>query len=385
MVIIMKRKSTALPYLALFGYGLILPILGAVLPAVAASYSLSLIRAGGLLSFHFIGFVFFILAGGALSSRWEKQTLLSGALLLGTSGLIMFALTRNIFLAHLAVFMIGGSGGLIESHASAMLADARPENSAAVLNMGQAAICIGATLTPLMIRLLWLWGLSFRLAYSVLGILLAGLFLFSIFVEVPRTNLPKETAVHASKSFFGDRYFWLVLITIFLYAGTEAGTWGYMSTFFEEKLGHESLLLLSCFFAAMAIGRLISGKLMEKFSLRSLIILFSVLSSLSAAGAAFANTMAWAVPLTFLTGICFSGLYPLIMSMGAQRSRSSTALSAIVLSGGLGTVGIPFAIVIVGGWLGNTPAQLSTSAYLLAIALIYMLGRKGWDLHKNYL
>jgi fucose permease len=379
-----KKLSTYLCCFILFSFGIFLSVLGPLLPLITKSYSLALWQSGLLFSIHFLGFIIFVFLGGLLAEKYSKKIILNICLISVSLLFLLFGISNNILIAFIAIFFIGGSGGVIESLGCALISDINSDKNDYYINLGQAFICIGAALSPVLTFFIIGNNLSWRFVYYILSALFFLMFLVFAAFKIEETTKSERFRFSQLSFMIKDKKFLLVLITILLYAGTEIGTWGYMSTFFGEKLGLGlSGLLVTDFWIAMALGRLLCGKLIRYFEIRKIIVVLAFASAVTVTLSTISNNTYFAFAITFLSGFFFSSLYPFIMSMGAKRKNTSAAFSTIVAFGGIGTVIIPFSMGVIGEFISSNCAQLSMSVYLIIISIIYLTVKHGWENHDK--
>jgi Fucose permease len=182
------RAIFAAACLGMLTFGIVLTILGAVLPAIIEQFGIDKAQAGSLFLLMTFAILAASLAVGPLVDRYGYK----GMLLLGTAliaaGLEGIAFAPSMLTLRIAIVFIGFGGGIINGGTNALVADISAEAKHANLNLLGVFFGIGAVGVPFVLATL---GESF--AHSTLISAVGGLILIP-FLFIASTTFPAPEA-----------------------------------------------------------------------------------------------------------------------------------------------------------------------------------------------
>ena len=331
-------------------YAMYISGLGVLLPFVGQAFHLGIEVKGRLYPASFIGAVVGVLLTGSLSDRFGRKPVLLFSLGLYMLGLVCCGAASSFGLALLAAPLIGAGSAGMQSVMNAALSDLFPERRAVVLNYMQVAFGVGAIISPTLAQQLLQGGTDWRLLYFGLAAGGAMVTVILALLPMPRptggATAPGLAALFAT---LANPFVIVLCLGQMLYAGAEVGFFSWLPTYFQEHVPHGSRwagVIVSLFWVGMTIGRLCTGWLLGRFSLVSL------RRSLATGGAICATlTILVTAPITvmfwvMLTGLCFGGIYSVILAEGTERfpTVAGTVLGAISAAGNIGVALFPWAI-----------------------------------------
>jgi len=385
-----RGPVAALCCAALFLYAVYLGALGVLLPAVGLSFHLRPALQGRLFPADFGGFIAGVLLCGSLSDRLGRKTVLLGGVAAYALGLALFSRAGTFPLALLATALVGAGSGAMETVASALAADLFPERRAFLLNALQVAFGAGAALGPALAHALLAAGTDWRalpLALAAANVLLLAALAFLPIKDIRQGDEALDW--NALRAVLRQPVFLALCLAQALYVGAEVGFASWMPTYFGRLLGGAAWagVVVSVFWVAMTLGRLATGRLVTRLPLLRLTLLLA-----SGGTAASVLTLAWATPLAALvlvgaTGLCFSGIFGLILAEAGERFPRfvGTTFGAVVAAGGIGGAVVPWAVGALAGagagWRGAL-LLVPLSAALLSL-LVYRLGATGPGAHTR--
>ena len=370
------RLLTFVCYAVMAIFAVALTITSPLLPAIAASFALSMAESGVIFTVSFLGLVAFILVGGVLADRWGKRRVLAVALAGFTAALLAMPLAPSFAAVCGVTFFIGGFGGILESQIGALVVALNPERPSYYLNMAQVFFGVGALVGPIAAGMLLAAGFDWRLCYAMLGIVALILTVLFVAIRVPELASTDRISWAAFVALVRDRRFLLICLCMMLYTGAEVGSWGWMSTFLTRSLGFsiiESSVAVGLFWAAMTVGRLLCGQLTLRYDLRTIVISLAGLAAVAtlASGLVEARAAVWVVIAAL--GLTYSSQWPLIAAYGSERytASSGTVFALLVGSGGLGTTVVPYLMGLIGERASIRAAMISPAVLFLAIVAIF--------------
>jgi FHS family glucose/mannose:H+ symporter-like MFS transporter len=367
---------------ALFLYAVYLGALSVLMPLIGAGFGLGTSVSGRVFPATFSGFVVGVLLCGYLSDRLgRKWVLLLGIAAYGI-GLALFGKAPTFELALIAAALIGAGSGAMETVASALAADLYPERRAFILNAVQIAFGAGAALSPMLAhRYVQQPGADWRVLYFGLAAANALLFLVFAVQRVPHLRDSADTDaldLAALGGILKQPVFVLLCLAQAIYVGAEVGYFSWMPTYFNRQVPGGAAWeggVVSVFWVAMTIGRIAVASIGERIPpLRQ--VRFLALGGLVAS----ALTLLWSAPapvmlFVALTGLCFSGIFSLILAdAGARYPRlAGTVFGGVIAVGGIGGALFPWVVGMLAetpvGWRGGLALVPLLSGSLSALAL----------------
>ncbi|HVD60113.1 MAG TPA: MFS transporter, partial [Gemmatimonadaceae bacterium] len=149
-----RRAIFVCACLGMLTFGIVLTVLGAVLPSVITRFGIDKVQAGSL----FLLMTFAILAAslvfGPLADRYGYKGMLLLATALIAIGLQGIAFAGSMSVLRIAIVLIGFGGGIINGGTNALVADISSEEKGANLNLLGVFFGIGAVGVPFILATL---------------------------------------------------------------------------------------------------------------------------------------------------------------------------------------------------------------------------------------
>lgn len=332
-------------------FGIVLISLGSVLPQLRDLFKLSDLSTGSLLSILPLGLLIGSLVFGPIVDRFGYKILLLSSSLLVFVGLEGIALTGNIMILRLSIFLIGFGGGAINGGANALVADTAAGDRGARLSLLGVFFGIGALSVPFILGLL-----SHVLAYDRI-LLWIGIFVllpavFYIIIDFPPPKHPQGFPLKDATRLLKDPWVILAGFILFIQSGMEGLANNWSTTYLQENkefLNQHALFSLTCLVAGMTFMRLILGWALHHVR-SSLVLMGSVGLSIAGTVLIFLTE----TPLASYMGMAILGAglaacFPVIMGQvaGKYASLSGTALSIVLVLALLGNMGCNYGMGII--------------------------------------
>ena len=373
-----NRIVTYLCFLITMIFGMVLTSYSPMLPSITKTFSLTLTQSGLIFTANFVGFVAFILIGGILADRIGKKSVLVVAVGGFALSLIIFPFSNSFLIACLMMVLIGGFGGIIETVTNAVISDLNPGKATFYVNMTQVFFGVGAVIGPIIAGLLVGFGIRWQLFYFVIGIVALVLMVLLALEKVPNVRSDESISWPIFKGLLTDNRFLLICLCMFLYTGSEVGSWGWMTTFLKGNMGFgivKSGVAVATFWLSMTVSRFICGYLALKYKANHIIMVMAGFSALFvfASGFALGEGMMWFVIIGL--GFSFSSQWPMIATFGSRDYPGSTGtvFALLVGSGGLGGMIIPYVMGVIGDKHNTHLAAMSPTIFFVAIVVIIAL------------
>jgi len=350
--------------------GLYHTILGTALPAIRFSLQLDISQAGYLGSSAWLGFAIAIFAGGALSDVMRSQRVLMAACwMIGLSALL-FGLWMTFLLNCLFIGMVGAGTGIIVSSSSALVLKLFPGKEGRIINFHHSFYALGAIAGPLLMTNVLTQTGDWRWVYQG-----GGLFMLFIggFFAVLSHHDPVKRKTWDSRSFlllFREKTMILLILIIFLSVGSQNGIYFWLVSFLKEVRSFSIFwagLGLSLFSIGIGIGRLLSGWVVSKIRITTVLSLLLLLLMGSLFFLLRITTGPWIWVSCFMAGVGCSGLFPGLLTLGGIHfpHLSGTAIGILGMAAGIGSALMPWAM----SWVSQASTLKSGFLFLLFSAL----------------
>lgn len=341
----MTRSLRWTQYLAFATLGLVMSLIGPLLPTIRAEIPMSYLEAGLVLSGQFLGMIVTVPPGGHLADHFGKKPFLMASGVLLVAGLAGCALSTSFAALLLTCVVTGiGSGGY-EVGANALLADHTEAGSGEAMNLLHFFFGAGAVAGPFLATLVVTSGLHWRLAFAAI----AALPLVVSLVLLPQRVSGRREVVHDTSALYRDGALWLCGLLIAVYVGIETSVYGWISTFWQQRAGGSILpapLVASIFWITLTAGRLLCGKLADRIGLLRFVGHAS--SAVLAVSAAWTLLPGPAITLgaVFLLGLFLAGIYPTMMAFATESypGHSGKVVALLAVFAGVGGFVVPPAV-----------------------------------------
>lgn len=310
---------------------------------------------GYVFSFYFIGFITGCYLSIWLITYWKRKNLLLTACFLLFVAMLSLTFTSNFILIAGLFILFGLANGFTESQVSTLIIEINKGNEGLFTNLNQALFGVGAFLGPLLTVTMIDLGFYWKNTYISAGIIcFINIVLFAL-MDISKYESPKiKMSPNIFKSIRLDnrRIFILLLLSLFFYTCAEIGLSGWIPTFLrteraftEFSAGH----VLSFFWSATIIGRIITGFLSRIFGILKILIALAILSIISVICGIYSSSIAGIFTSFILTGFFIAGIWPLIVVEGGilYSANRNSAVSIIILLGGSGGLLTPFLLGLI--------------------------------------
>lgn len=357
MIDIPDPHTRRLYFLFLLGFatfGAVFTIIGAALPHVISVFHWSYTMAGAVLAANAVGYFVSTFACGMLVQRVGPKRVLVIGLALGAVSMSLFLRWPSPWLNLGLNFCIGLCQGAIEVVTNLEVIHMERRGQSRLLNLLHAAFCIGGVVGPASVGFLLgigRGGLGVFWATAVVLGLMGVLFGISRF---PRLHL-EELAHDGGRRLVMQPLVLLTTFFLLLYVGAELGISTWISEYFVRALRASQFsgaIAVSIFWAGMLAGRF-TLSVAYRGSRQEYVVLGLAALSAAAIGLILGLRSTWAVAAAvFLTGVGFSGIYPLSLAIVGRYHRTGMAVGAVTTGGGIGSFTFPFLMAVLAQTMG---------------------------------
>ena len=388
-------------FAAYFTFGIVLNVVGVMIPVLIKQYHLSLF-VGGLLAFAlYIPFgVCSIPAGLGADRLGPKPVILLGVLMMAAGcGAIVWV--QGFVSIIVAAFVIGSGIALLETAGNPLIERLdRPENYHRNLTLTIGFCGIGAFAGPFCLSALQTHGQPWQRLYAGYAVLCGVLLILLAVAAFPERGVgaterlrPREIARLLSHP-LAVTYF----LAIFFYVGAEVGTASWIVRFFQQIHGLSEVrtggagmsplmrflpalpaLTVSLFWGLQGVGRLTSGPGIHKLGARNMLRLYAVAAAGCLLLAMFGSVRVTAFGFA-ACGFFTSVLFTLLFS-GAIHTfmESKGTLSGLLVTASIGGGVIPPLVGLSADHFGIRVAMAVPLLCFLYVLTVAFAGRAEYE------
>ena len=320
--------------------------------------------------------------GGLVTERVGRRPVLVFAAGLLAAGLAALAVAPSWEVFLLAAVPAGLGVGALDGGANGLFLDVFRSSRGRALNLLHLCFSLGALSAPLVIGLLVEAGLPWQGVLAATGVVVLGLGALLLMVEMPDGRRDSSDSVRTpgprGPGSGRSRIPWslgLVCLAIACYIASEVGVTDWLVRFLEPAPLSLATTALALYWAGMAVGRLGSARLADRFDHVRFATTAAVAMSVALAGAILVPSAQVSIGLFALAGFAAGPVAPMIMVVGGDRypDRSAAVGGYLTTAAVVGTIGFPTLMGFLSVTVGLTAAMLGTVALGLASAGALML------------
>jgi MFS transporter, FHS family, glucose/mannose:H+ symporter len=376
-----RRALFVCACLGLLTFGIVLTVLGSVLPAVMPRYGIDKSQAGALFTLMTLGILIGSLLCGPVVDRYGYKGILLAATVLTIVGLQGIAFAPSTGWLRVAVIAIGFGGGIINGATNALVADISAESRGAGLSLLAVFFAVGAMGVPFV-----LGTLPDRISYSSVIAWVGALVLIPLLIiALTRFPEPKQAQgfpIADAGKVIRDPLFLLMGFMLFLESGMEITVGGWTSTFFNEELAvspRMALISLSLYWMGMMLARLSMSVVLPRVQAVRVLYACIVAGLVGAALLLTTRSPGVAALGVFLLGVGFAAMFPVMLGFIGDRyaGLSGTAFGVAIAMALVGGMLFPYIAGFLGERYGMRASLLIVPAALLMLmALLGVLSRR---------
>ncbi|QOH61584.1 MFS transporter [Paenibacillus polymyxa] len=371
--------------LSYFLIGLAHVVVGSLLPVLLEHYGRTYTDGGSLIFAQFSGFLAGVLLSPWLARTFGKRRSLVFALLLLCAAEVLYSLLPPWGWLYALGAVAGFGFGMVEALIGTIVIGGITQGTGAAMSRLEIFFGIGALAMPAIasqfIALGW-WRLAFpiislfaavatiawlRGSFGTLDALLDEQEHRGDYHKRSTNSLESPTVKASISSPIGNwKLLALFIVFFFIYVGTEMSLANFLPSMFIERLGltqAEAALSVTCFWLAMAFGRLFTGYIADRYGYGVFVALSSLAATLLLCVFPLIQGTAGAFVLIVLLGLGMSGIFSIALVFASKMmpGTEESTTSLLIGAGGVGGALLPL-------WLGNSMDHggAVASAWLLA-------------------
>lgn len=388
----------ALIFVIFFVISLLTNIMGAIIPEIIRSFSVSYGMAAMLPFAFFLAYGLMSIPGGVMVETWKEKRVILLSFSLGLAGALLFGLLPQYAVSLPSLFLIGAGMAIIQVAAHPLLRVSGGEEHFAFNSViGQLVFGLGGFVSPQIykyaaepaanrdaIQSLLATLVPDHLPWvSIYWIFAASCFVMLLLVALsrfPKVELTEEEKIGSLDTHLGllkRPMVWLYFLGIFFYVGSEQGTANWTSQFLSTYHGFDPQTVgadaVSQFWILMSFGCLLGLAALKLFDSRLVLLVFTAAAMISLGAGLFGpgEVARWALPMVgFFASVMWSIIISLALNSVSEHHGSFTGILCTAILGG--------AIVpVIVGALGDA-FGLRAGMCFLFLSFAYVLGIGLW-------
>jgi MFS transporter, FHS family, glucose/mannose:H+ symporter len=366
----------------LFSCGIVMALVGAILPELQRSLHFSLEKAGLLQSIVYVGQVpTLLLVGPLIDHLGKKPVLVAGW------ALVAFALLGVVHASSYAplatmLFLIGLGGSCLDGGSSTLIAEVYADNAFSAMNVGNLLFSLGAVFFPLLTVLTRKLGLAPILVS--LAALMAILGTSALLQRFPAASGAAGFDWREAQRVVLHPTVIMVSVVLFFYVALEVSTAGWARTYFDRSFGvtaRTSGLVLTLFWASQALGRLVASRLVRMLPGSALVLLSAMGAVLGTLLVVLAPNARIAAAGIAICGLTYAPIFPTSVTAAGVKFPTlfGTVFGIFAAAGFLGAVLLPAAI----GYLASATTLREGLGLLVAAAGLMLFAQAIYVRHER--
>ena len=313
-------------------------------------------------------------AGGALTERLGRRAVLTGFALAHGTGIVGLGLapTWPVFLG---AAVVGGAGaGCLDGGANGLVLDVYREGRGRAMNLLHMAFSIGALAAPIAIGTLVTGGVAWQAIAVATGLAVGILVVGYLVVPMPSgRHGPAARARDPGPSLLAGPLL-LLGLAIATYVASEVGVSNWIVRYLEPAPLQTATLALSLYWAGLALGRLLSSAISDRFDHVRFTTACAVAMTALLVVAILVPSLPGSIIAFGLAGVASGPVFPMIVAIGGERypERSAAVGGALTGMAVAGSTIYPPAMGFLSVTVGLTVAMLGTAVLgaVSALALV---------------
>jgi fucose permease len=341
------RWAVGLSAASFAALGACLTLPGTLLPLLVEQFDIRLVEAGSLLALQPIGYLITVIGAQYLITRWGMRAVLSAGPLAFAAGYGGFGFASG-WMSGAAMMLVAGLGfGVTEVALNALLINIGGERRANLLNFTHLFFGVGSFLAPPIVAQAVAAGLPWRMCFgaAAFGIAAVGVGWSRLQLDHVAAPASVEGGGRAVRSRLG----FLLAAMLGVYVGVEMGIGGWLTKYMVSErnvtLTYASNAL-SLYWMGLAAGRLALSTLSHRVGETALLLGLTLVSALALPAGLLAPAPWLAVLCFALTGLGFSGIFPVVIALGGRHYPHDIAgITSVMITGaGIGGIVVPWAM-----------------------------------------
>ena len=307
--------------------------------------------------------------GGPATERFGRPAILGGAALVHALGLASLGLAPT-FPWFVGAALLGGLGaGCLDGGANGVVLDLYREGRGRAMNLLHLFFSLGALSAPLIVGLAVESGVPWQTVVLVSGAAIGLLAVAYLVVPMPSgrrsaADAPARRGGAPPQRRLLSGPLLLLGLAIAAYVASEVGISNWLVRFLEPAPLTTATLALSLYWAGIAVGRLVSSVIADRFDHRRFTLVCALGMAVTIAAAVLVPSLPGSIALFALAGVASGPVFPMIVALGGERypDRSAAVGGSLTGMAIFGSILYPPAMGFLSVSIGLTAAMLGNVA-----------------------
>jgi MFS transporter, FHS family, glucose/mannose:H+ symporter len=315
------------------------------------------------------------LGGGLATERFGRRAVLGSAVGIHALGLVALGLGPSWVVFLVAGLPSGLGAGAIDGGVNGLFLDQFRSGRGRALNLLHLFFSVGALAAPLAVGVLVDGGVGWQaiiVATGLVAVPIAGLFAVVGMPGGRRTAADDPEAVAPAATVRDRLSLPLILLglAIAFYVASEVGVSSWLVRFLEPAPLSTATTALSLFWAGLAVGRLVSSQLADRFDHLRFATVSTTGVAIALVGAIFVASLPVSIALFAIAGFASGPVFPMIIAIGGERypERSAAVSGFLTGSAVAGSIIYPPVMGFLSVTVGLTVAMVGNVILALACA-----------------
>jgi FHS family glucose/mannose:H+ symporter-like MFS transporter len=280
------------------------------------------------------------LGGGAATERLGRRTVLSVAAGIHAAGLVALGIAPAWGVFLFAALPAGLGAGALDGGVNGLFLDRFRSGRGRALNLLHLFFSIGALTAPLAVGFLVEGGVGWQAIVVATGLGAIPVAVLFAIVEMPggrrqATQTPGLSVEDPANPVRGRFAAPLVLLgfAIAFYVASEVGVSSWLVRFLEPAPLTTATTALSLFWAGLAVGRLVSSQVADRFDHLRFATACAVGLAIALVVAIFVPSLPISIACFALAGFASGPVFPMIIAIGGERYPDRSAAVGGLLTG----------------------------------------------------
>lgn len=357
--------------LAILVYGMIAAMLGTLLPALSAKFSLTPEQDTSIAFWQGIGLLIASISVGPLVDiRGKKVGLLLGLGLIAIA-LFMLPTATGYEMTRMLFLLVGLGGGIVVTAGNALAGDINEERRSSTLNLLNVFFGLGGIMTPFIASMLG--GSAIILCYVIACLTVVSWLMTAITPMAPPAG---KVGFQLSEvgNILSKPVLWVLAAFLLLYVAAEVGVWNFLVRhLIAQGISTETAqsILAWGFALGLMVGRLVASRILIKVA--PAVVLAGAAASMAVTLYLCLQTPdpTMAAVAVFIAGLAMAPVFPTTLGItGDCFPRGTATAMGIVIT--FGWLGILVSSPIIGSIAGNDATQYKTALLILPAGAVIM-------------
>jgi len=352
---------------------------GALVPSIQKTFDVSPSLLGLIAPAGTIGFSLTSITLGMLAGKIKMKQFFLISLGFNSLALALMGIANSYYL--FLIFLVGQglAAGVFRGLDRTILSHMFPDRRGWIISIQGVVWAAGGAIGPLFVALITYFG-DWQWTYRIAAFALIPIFFLVLRIELPPSSEAEEAISRSRlKKILKEPATLTMISALVLTGGVEGSFFTWLPYYMGQSLpASVANVSLSIFLTAYIPGRYVFGRLSERYDYLKLVLVNGIIASGFIFLTFFLDLGYFQLGTVFAVGFLVSGMFPLLMSMGADLfPTNSGPINAIAM--GSGTLGVslwPSLIGVLADIYSIESAMKVLLPFMLAVTSIVFIVRR---------